>query len=297
MHWNRHDSRIIGALLLLVAATVAAPAATGAQERDGTAGDATASDDTRHRTRIHIERHGGAGEEGLAGHRMVFIDEDGEPQEIESESGGFAWIDGEHGPHAERHHFGRATGFGLGKGGFLGVSTTHLTRELRAHFGAPQDAGVMISRIADDSAAFSAGLAVGDILTAVDGEAVDSPTDLMRAIRSREEGDTVTLEIYRSGQIETLAAVLGKTEGPAFAFHGEPPFGRRGRFGPALRVHCSEEDGDCDVFLRRRLEVCEGGGECEVDIRCADGSCECTVNGAEADCEGLHPDHDDPDDD
>src|SRR5512133_3026190 len=68
-------------------------------------------------------------------------------------------------------------------GGFLGVSLIGITPELRAHYGAPKDAGVLVGRVEKDSAAAKAGLEVGDIVTSVGTEHVGTPGDVIRALR------------------------------------------------------------------------------------------------------------------
>jgi C-terminal processing protease CtpA/Prc len=73
-----------------------------------------------------------------------------------------------------------------------------MTPELREHFGAPRDAGVLVSKVAADSPAAKAGVQVGDIITAADGERIGSTRDLSREVRRRKEGDTVKLEISRN---------------------------------------------------------------------------------------------------
>ncbi len=243
---------------------------------------AAAQDDETGGTRIHIERRGSDdGEERVVSRsRVVFVGDDGEAHEIEGEGEGFAWIDGEHGRHVRMH----MRGFGAHGGGFLGVSTTAMTKDLRSHFGAPEDAGVMVSQVVEDSAAFSAGLLVGDIITAVEGERISSPGSLMHAIGSHEEGDTVTLEVYRDGRVQDLSATLGKREGRGFAFDE----GMFHRFPRAMKIDCEEEGGDCDIFLPRHLGVCGDDENCNVDISCEGGECSCSVNGEETDCEELH---------
>lgn len=98
------------------------------------------------------------------------------------------------------------------KRGFLGVALTDLTSELRSHFGAPEQAGVMISKVEPGSPAEAAGLRVADILTAVDGETVASSWDVRRAIRRLEEGDAVALEVVRDGRLENLTATVTERE-------------------------------------------------------------------------------------
>lgn len=87
----------------------------------------------------------------------------------------------------------------LGRG-FLGVELTSLTPELRTHFGVPDDRGVMIGHVEDDSPAARAGLQVGDIITGIDGEKVDSPWDLSAAVRKHEGGEDADLEVWRDGR-------------------------------------------------------------------------------------------------
>jgi membrane-associated protease RseP (regulator of RpoE activity) len=95
---------------------------------------------------------------------------------------------------------------------FLGVETSSLTPELREHFGVPADAGVMLSKIVADSAAEAAGLAVGDIVTRVDGEAISSAGSLGRAVRGKDGGDTVEIEYWRDGQKRHTTATLTEHE-------------------------------------------------------------------------------------
>lgn len=103
---------------------------------------------------------------------------------------------------------GHARVLSLSGHGFLGVETSSLTPELRRHFGVPEDAGVMLSRVLEGSAAEAAGLAVGDIVTRVEGEEISSASALGRAIRRREGGSEVEIEYWRSGaRYETRATL------------------------------------------------------------------------------------------
>ncbi|MDQ6894725.1 MAG: PDZ domain-containing protein [Acidobacteriota bacterium] len=95
-----------------------------------------------------------------------------------------------------------------GGGGFLGVSLIGITPELRAHYGAPRDAGVLVGRVEKDSAAAKAGIEVGDILTSVGGEHVDSPVEVTRALRGHKKGDAMKLDVLRNRASKTLTATL-----------------------------------------------------------------------------------------
>jgi hypothetical protein len=100
------------------------------------------------------------------------------------------------------------------KGAFLGVHLTELTADLRRHFGVPEEAGVMVGKVVDDSPAMNAGLKVGDIITAADGESVDGAWELQRAIMDHEAGEVVQLEVWRDGQVQTIEATLEERERP-----------------------------------------------------------------------------------
>lgn len=101
-----------------------------------------------------------------------------------------------------------------GSRSFLGVQTVDLTPELREHFGVPRDAGVLVAKIVAESPAAS-NLEVGDIISAVDGEDIVSPSDLARAVGRLESGDVIELEIWRQGTILQLQATLVERQGPA----------------------------------------------------------------------------------
>ena len=107
--------------------------------------------------------------------------------------------------------------------GYLGVGLRELTTELQVHFGAPEGSGVLVASVSDPSPAAAAGIRVGDVITAVDGLAVDSARDLSREIRHRP-GDAVTIELSRDGQPRRLSATLGEKEarhwGPGDWSHG-----------------------------------------------------------------------------
>ncbi len=98
--------------------------------------------------------------------------------------------------------------------GYLGVGLTELTPELRAHFGVPEDAGVMVSSVEDGSPADKAGLKVGDIIAALDGKDVKSSWDVRAQVRELKEGEQVPLTVYRDGKAQNLSATVAMRERP-----------------------------------------------------------------------------------
>jgi membrane-associated protease RseP (regulator of RpoE activity) len=100
----------------------------------------------------------------------------------------------------------------LVKRGYLGVELTELTPELRAHFGAPQGAGVMVARVVPGSPAEKAGLAIGDIITSLDGKPVESSWDVRSRVRALGDGATLPLEVQRDGKPQALTATVVQRE-------------------------------------------------------------------------------------
>ena len=69
-------------------------------------------------------------------------------------------------------------------------------------YGTP--AGAYVLGVVDGSCADTAGLQVGDIITAVDDTSVSSSDELSNALKDYEAGDTATLTVSRSGSTVTL---------------------------------------------------------------------------------------------
>jgi hypothetical protein len=98
--------------------------------------------------------------------------------------------------------------------GYLGIGLTELTPELRTHFGVPEEAGVMVSKVEPGSPAEKAGIKVGDILTRVDGNAIKSSWDITARIRKLDDGQQVPLEVWRNGKAQNVSAAIVERERP-----------------------------------------------------------------------------------
>lgn len=93
--------------------------------------------------------------------------------------------------------------FGFGNQRRIGVSTVQLTKQLADYFGIAEGSGVLVTAVTDDSPAAKAGVKAGDVITAVDGEKIDSAGDLSRVLNKKKEGD-VTLTVVRSKNQRTI---------------------------------------------------------------------------------------------
>jgi putative serine protease PepD len=88
---------------------------------------------------------------------------------------------------------------------FLGVSTRTAANGQNSDLGT----GAQIVSVESGSAAASAGLQVGDVVTAVGERPITSSTDLTAAVRSKAPGDTVTLTVRRGSASSTTDVTLG----------------------------------------------------------------------------------------
>lgn len=122
--------------------------------------------------------------------------------------------------------------------GRLGVMVLGLTPELREHFGAAADRGVLVARVDAGTPAEKAGIAVGDVIVNVRGHAIDDAADVLSAIAGTAKGQTVPVEVLRGGHSMTMQVTLtdepmpralDATSAPAWLRELMKPFGRSGR--------------------------------------------------------------------
>lgn len=106
----------------------------------------------------------------------------------------------------------------------IGVSTMSLTKQLADYFGIADGKGALVTSVTDDGPAAKAGVKAGDVITAIDGEAVDSPGDISRVINRKKEGE-VTLTIVRNKSQQTIRVM--PREGGFSGTMGQPQIGRR----------------------------------------------------------------------
>ncbi len=96
--------------------------------------------------------------------------------------------------------------------GFLGVSIQDVTRDIADSVGLKDAHGALVSQLTDDSPGGKAGLKSGDIITAVNGEAIADALALSRTISSNAPGATVELTVWRDGKEMKISATLGTLE-------------------------------------------------------------------------------------
>jgi membrane-associated protease RseP (regulator of RpoE activity) len=102
--------------------------------------------------------------------------------------------------------------------GRLGIAAVKISSELRAHYGAPSDRGVLVDSVRPDGVAAKAGVKVGDVILEVDAQPVRSAADVVDAMGDRKKGDAVAIDVVRAGARTRLTATLDRDAPPATTF-------------------------------------------------------------------------------
>ena len=97
----------------------------------------------------------------------------------------------------------------------LGVQIQSVSEADAEVYKLPAIAGAEVVVVAPDSPAAKAGLKIGDVVVAVDGEPIKDGTDLTTTLARHQPGERVNLTLYRRGQKQDVTVTLGEFE------HGE----------------------------------------------------------------------------
>ena len=98
--------------------------------------------------------------------------------------------------------------------GWIGLRAIPLPPALREHFGAPEDSGVMISRIETGSPAESAGFELGDVVYEMDGRPLKNPAQLYKLLAGAGVGNRSEFLLMRWGLEVVLETTVEEAPEP-----------------------------------------------------------------------------------
>jgi S1-C subfamily serine protease len=84
--------------------------------------------------------------------------------------------------------------------GYVGMQPDELTRAESAALGLDPDAGIILTEVFDNGPAARAGLVRGDVILAINGEAISSRQQALLIVAALEPGDKVDVEGWRDGR-------------------------------------------------------------------------------------------------
>ena len=94
--------------------------------------------------------------------------------------------------------------------GQLGITVLKIPSEEASKMGIDQGPGVVVYQVQPGSAAARAGLRQGDIITALNGTAINDPNTFRNLIAGSAPGSEVTLTVKRDGREQQVRATLGE---------------------------------------------------------------------------------------
>lgn len=94
--------------------------------------------------------------------------------------------------------------------GWLGVEIQEVSSDIAKSLGMDKPRGALIANVLENSPAAKAGVRDGDLITEVNGKAIDEMRQLPREIAQFRAGDKVDLTIHRAGgKVENVQVVIG----------------------------------------------------------------------------------------
>jgi serine protease Do len=126
----------------------------------------------------------------------------------------------------------------------LGVSIQDVNQTLAEAFKLARPAGALVSDVEPGSAAAKGGLKSGDVVLAVNGQAIDLSSDLPAFVGVAQPGEQIGLEVWRRGARQLVQVRLGDADRKAARPDAPEPkvsIAPGGRLGLALRPLSADE--------------------------------------------------------
>lgn len=91
---------------------------------------------------------------------------------------------------------------------WLGARLQRVTPDIAESLGLPRPTGVLVQDVVKNSPAAKAGIEVGDLVIAVEGQGIDDPESLNYRLATRPLGSKAALGVIRSGKARDVIVVL-----------------------------------------------------------------------------------------
>lgn len=107
--------------------------------------------------------------------------------------------------------------FGSVRRGYLGVGISEVDGEKVKSYDLKVDEGVRVENFSEQSAARESGIKVGDVITKIDGQAIESVAQLQEAIAQHKPSDKVIVNVNRDGAEKAITVTLKSSAGTLVA--------------------------------------------------------------------------------
>ncbi|MEL6371483.1 MAG: Do family serine endopeptidase [Pseudomonadota bacterium] len=96
--------------------------------------------------------------------------------------------------------------------GWLGVELLPVNTSIAAALGRESTEGALVNNVLDGTPAAKAGLEPGDLITEIEGRAIESSTDLSRTVANYAPGEKVKVNVLRDGKDKIVNVTLGERD-------------------------------------------------------------------------------------
>ncbi|HTV14095.1 MAG TPA: Do family serine endopeptidase [Acidobacteriaceae bacterium] len=117
--------------------------------------------------------------------------------------------------------------------GMMGITISDVTPENAKFFDMQKAIGAVVTNVTPDSPGEKAGLKTGDVITSLDGNAVNDAGELQMKVGQKQPGDTIHLEVSRDGKSLSIPVTLVPMSGGALQEASQTSNGK-GRWGLGL---------------------------------------------------------------
>jgi serine protease Do len=131
--------------------------------------------------------------------------------------------------------------------GYMGIGISDVTPENAKFFDVKSATGAVVTQVEPNSPGASAGLKTGDVITGLDGQAVNDASQLQVEVGQKTPGTTIHLDVMREGKstkVPVTLEAMGKRDGAQEVAGGQHG---KGRWGVGL--------GDLSPALRNQLQA------------------------------------------
>ncbi len=119
--------------------------------------------------------------------------------------------------------------------GYLGITLNDVTPQNASFFNLPDASGAIISQVAPSSPASEAGLKQGDVIRSLNGNRIESGSDLQVDVSEMTPGNKISLGVVRDGKSITIPVSIGEYHNNAeVADNGDGASMRGARLGLAV---------------------------------------------------------------
>lgn len=144
--------------------------------------------------------------------------------------------------------------------GRIGVSVQDLSQGLAESFGLTKPDGALVGMVPPDGPGAKAGIRPGDVILALNGEAVTDSRTLPPKVAALKPGSEARLTLWREGQSIEVKVTVATLEDapPAGAAPSDPGAKATGRLGLALRALSPEEQRQRSTQAKLLIESAQG---------------------------------------